>query len=56
MRSRGVRRVPVVDTQGTLAGILSVDDLIELLSEELGALSRIIRQEQRHEQQLRTRP
>ena len=35
MRGRNIRRVPVVDEGGGLIGILSLDDLLELLSEEL---------------------
>lgn len=46
MRDKGVRRMPVVDADGALVGILVLDDLIELLAEELGALSRLITHEQ----------
>jgi CBS domain-containing protein len=35
MREKGVRRVPVVDDQGVLVGILSTDDMIELLGDRL---------------------
>src|SRR6266704_3237853 len=35
MRSAGVRRIPVVTRQGTLVGIVSIDDLIQLLAEEM---------------------
>ena len=41
MRSHGVRRVPVVDADGALVGILAADDLLDLLAEELSALARI---------------
>jgi len=51
MRAHGVRRMPVVDQQGSLAGIISVDDLTELLAEELGQLSKLISKEQAHEVQ-----
>lgn len=41
MRKKGVRRVPVVDSTGTLVGILTLDDLLEFLSKELKNLSGI---------------
>jgi CBS domain-containing protein len=41
MRTRGVRRLPVVNGQGGLEGILALDDLLELLSEELVAVARV---------------
>jgi len=46
MRSKGVRRTPVVDEQGTLIGIVSVDDLLELFADELSTLAGLIRREQ----------
>ena len=35
MRSRSIRRVPVVDSGGALVGIVAMDDLLELMAEEL---------------------
>lgn len=49
MRVEGVRRLPVVDSKGGLVGILTLDDLLELLAEELLELSRLVRQEQKKE-------
>jgi len=43
MCERGVRRVPVVNDEGGLEGILAIDDMIELLAEELTLLARIAR-------------
>ncbi|MFZ5493004.1 MAG: CBS domain-containing protein [Pseudomonadota bacterium] len=49
MRKRGVRRLPVVGVRGELVGIVSADDLLELVAEEVVSLARIIGREQRHE-------
>lgn len=38
----GIRRVPVVDDEGTLRGIVSIDDLIVLLAAEMDQLSEVI--------------
>ncbi|MEW6761135.1 MAG: CBS domain-containing protein [Pseudomonadota bacterium] len=53
MRLRGIRRVPVVDASGSLAGIVSADDLLEFLAEEMGELSRISPWQQAHERRAR---
>ena len=53
MRDKGVRRMPVVDAYGDLVGILALDDLLDLLAEELGALARLIAREQSRESRLR---
>ncbi|MFN2366923.1 MAG: CBS domain-containing protein [Desulfurivibrionaceae bacterium] len=49
MRAKGVRRVPVVNKQGVLEGIISVDDLIELLAEEMNDLVDLIGRERNKE-------
>ncbi len=53
MRMRGVRRVPVVADNGALAGILTVDDILELLSEEMLDIVKVVSSQSRREQQLR---
>jgi CBS domain-containing protein len=53
MRAKGVRRVPVVDARGALVGIVSADDFLDLLAEELSGLARMIASEQRRESQTR---
>lgn len=49
MRTKGVRRIPVVGADDALVGILSVDDVIDLLAEELTDLARLITSEQQRE-------
>jgi CBS domain-containing protein len=44
MRERGLRRLPIVDGAGMLAGLVSLDDLLVLLSAELGQTTQAIRQ------------
>ncbi len=49
MRSKGIRRLPVVDDDGGLVGIVTLDDLLVLLANELGALARLVEREQKNE-------
>lgn len=49
MRASAIRRQPVVDKAGTLVGIVTMDDMIDLLAEALGDLARLIVREQRRE-------
>lgn len=53
MRARGVRRVPVIRDSGELAGILALDDILEMLSEELTLLARLTSREAEQEQKKR---
>jgi CBS domain-containing protein len=45
MRSQAVRRLLVVQKTGELIGIVTLDDVLELLAEELGEVGRLIRRE-----------
>jgi CBS domain-containing protein len=49
MQSAGVRRLPVVTVEGVLEGIVTLDDIMELLSEELTDLAKLVIHEQRKE-------
>jgi CBS domain-containing protein len=53
MREHGVRRVPVVTPKGTLAGIIAIDDLLELVAEELGDFVRTVGRERLRETRAR---
>lgn len=45
MRNKGVRRIPVVNRDGGLEGILAVDDTIELVAELLTDLVKLFKHE-----------
>lgn len=51
MRAYGVRRIPVVDDDDHLAGIITFDDLIAQVADELHDLATLIGRERRHEAQ-----
>lgn len=53
MRTMAVRRLPIVSDSGDLVGIVTLDDLLGLLSEELHALARMVTREQQKEIQTR---
>lgn len=53
MHDHGIRRMPVVDDAGQLVGIITLDDYLGLLSEEMTQLSKLIGNEQRRESKLR---
>jgi signal-transduction protein with cAMP-binding, CBS, and nucleotidyltransferase domain len=44
-RAEGVRRLPIVDAEGKLVGIITADDIVRLLAEELRCVTDIIREE-----------
>lgn len=45
MTSKGIRRLPVVNNQGVLTGIVTLDDLLILLSSEIGAMAKLLTRE-----------
>jgi signal-transduction protein with cAMP-binding, CBS, and nucleotidyltransferase domain len=50
MRFKGVRRVPVVDEQGELVGIVTLDDLLKVIGEHLTLLARVMARERFQEE------
>jgi CBS domain-containing protein len=53
MRENGIRRVPLVGQRGELVGIVSYDDLVALLADEVCALSELFTKERANERTLR---
>ena len=53
MRFKGVRRVPIVDAENRLIGIVTIDDLLELVAEELDGFVRTVKQERVRETRVR---
>jgi CBS domain-containing protein len=48
VRTSRLRRLPVVDDDGQLAGILSLDDLVRLVATEIGDLAEAVRRQLSH--------
>jgi CBS domain-containing protein len=53
MRDKGIRRVPVIDADEALVGILTVDDIVDLLSEVLVDLAHLVDRQRKREAKLR---
>jgi CBS domain-containing protein len=53
MKAHGIRRIPVLDEQHRLAGIVCLDDLLKQLAADAGALAEIISREQDREHRMR---
>lgn len=53
MLAQGVRRVPVVNSLGALVGIVTYDDLVAWMAEELAGFARLFTRQRRREQQMR---
>jgi CBS domain-containing protein len=50
MRRKGVRRVPVVSPQGSLIGIVALDDVLDVLAQEMKAVAEAVAAAGRHEE------
>jgi CBS domain-containing protein len=53
MRINGVRRIPIVNQAGGLVGILSIDDILDVITEQLMDLDQIIAKENSNEREKR---
>ena len=53
MRTKGIRRIPVVNQEGGLVGIISADDILDLLAEEMAELAKVAPREQEREAKTR---
>lgn len=53
MRREGIRRVPVVDEDETLIGIIALDDVIESVSRQLEEVTRLVAREMQIEREVR---
>ncbi len=53
MRRKGLRRLPVVDAGGALVGLLTLDDLLEVMARQMRAIAQAIEREQQRERRLR---
>lgn len=53
MRRRGIRRVPVVGAAGELIGIITLDDMIEVISEQMTDLVHLLGREHQFERERR---
>jgi len=53
MRHKGVRRLPVTDAKGGLIGLITIDDVLGVIAEQLHGLVGTVASEQERERRLR---
>ena len=53
MRRKGIRRIPVATPDGVLLGLVTMDDILEILAEQLRSVVLAIESEQMRERRLR---
>ena len=51
LRKRGVRRVAVTDRDRCMVGVLTVDDILDFINDEMGSVIRLFRTEQMKERE-----
>ncbi len=54
MRSRGIRRMPIVNDETRLVGIVSIDDVLVVLAQELSGIAGVVSREQVREGRVRS--
>jgi CBS domain-containing protein len=53
MRRKGLRRIPIITPQGALVGLVTLDDLLEIMAEQLRTIVLAIQAEQLRERKVR---
>lgn len=53
MRQKGVRRIPVVKPEGILEGIVSMDDILEVVADEMQMIVQAMARERTNEEKAR---
>ena len=53
MHTKGVRRIPIVNLEGELEGIITADDILGMLAEEMAELAKISQCGKKSEAQIR---
>ncbi len=53
MRQKGVRRIPVVNPEGILEGIVSMDDILEVVADEMQMIVQAMARERTKEEKAR---
>jgi CBS domain-containing protein len=54
MQKEGVRRVPVVDGAGSLTGVFTLDDILDLVAGDMASIVSLVKRQRRREEQHRT--
>jgi CBS domain-containing protein len=52
MREHGVRRLPIVDSEGRLVGLIALDDILGVLGRELADVGGAVAEELEHERRV----